>query len=131
MLDAHLAEKRQSLGPIRPEHQRRQREDQKFEGGEKFDYYVDRKTGLRYYRARRQRLHLQHRSGNTHSGRRVGAHGIPHHLINGGDFGFLEWNSRESDGWCRQDTHSQDTSVQNSLITTRTAQLMRMAQDQA
>ena len=28
--------------------------------------------------------------GKTHNGRRVGAHGIPHHLINGGDFGFLE-----------------------------------------
>ena len=39
---------------------------------------------------RRQRLHLQHRSGKTHNGKRVGAHGIPHHLIKGGDFGFLE-----------------------------------------
>ena len=38
---------------------------------------------------RRQRLHLQHRSSTLHSGRRVGAHGIPH-LRNGGDFGFLE-----------------------------------------
>ena len=35
---------------------------------------------------RGQRLHLQHRSGKTHNGRRVGAHGIQHHLINGGDF---------------------------------------------
>ena len=26
----------------------------------------------------------------THNGKRVGAHGIPHPLINGGDFGFLE-----------------------------------------
>ena len=25
-----------------------------------------------------------------HNGKQVGAHGIPHHLINGGDFGFLE-----------------------------------------
>ena len=33
----------------------------------------------------RQRLHLQHRSG-----KRGGAQGIPHHLINGGDFGYLE-----------------------------------------
>ena len=39
---------------------------------------------------RRQRLHLQHRSGKAHNGKRVGAHGIPHHLLNGGDFGFLE-----------------------------------------
>ena len=39
---------------------------------------------------RRQRLHLQHRSGKTHNGKRVGAHDSQHHLINGGDFGFLE-----------------------------------------
>ena len=39
---------------------------------------------------RPQRLHLQHRSGKTHNRRRVGAQGIPHHLINFGDFGFLE-----------------------------------------
>ena len=39
---------------------------------------------------RRQRLHLQHRSGKPHNDRRDGARGIPHHLINGGDFGFLE-----------------------------------------
>ena len=39
---------------------------------------------------RRQRLYLQHRSGKTHNGKRVGAHGIPHHLINGGNFGFLK-----------------------------------------
>ena len=39
---------------------------------------------------RRLRLHLQNHIGKTHNGRRVGAHGIPHHLVNGGDFGFLE-----------------------------------------
>ena len=48
--DAHLAETRQTLGPIRPEHQQRQREDQQFEGGENFDFYVDWKTGWRYHR---------------------------------------------------------------------------------
>ena len=31
MQDAHLAEKRQSLRPIRPEHEQRQREDQQLE----------------------------------------------------------------------------------------------------
>ena len=40
--------------------------------------------------ARRQHLHLQRRSGQLHSGKRVGAHGSLHHLRNGGDFGFLE-----------------------------------------
>ena len=48
--DAHLAETQKYLRPIRPEHQQRQRQDQQFEGGENFDYYVDRKTGWRYYR---------------------------------------------------------------------------------
>ena len=48
MQDAHLTETQQSLRPIRPEHQQRQREDQQFEGGENFDYHVDRKTGWRY-----------------------------------------------------------------------------------
>ena len=43
MQDAHLAETQQSLRPIRPEHQQRQREGQQFEGGENFDYHVDRK----------------------------------------------------------------------------------------
>ena len=32
---------------------------------------------------RRQRLHLQLRSGKLHNGKRVGAHGSPHHLRNG------------------------------------------------
>ena len=64
----------------------------------------------------RQRLHLQRRSGKTHNGRRVGAHGFPHHLINGGDFGF--WKGLQKiDGRCRQDTHSQDTLVHVQLIT--------------
>ena len=50
MQDAYLMETQQSLRPIRPEHQQRQREDQQFEGGENFDYYVVRKTGWRYHR---------------------------------------------------------------------------------
>ena len=40
----------QSLRPMRPEHKQRQRQNQQFEGGENFDYYVDRKTGWRYCR---------------------------------------------------------------------------------
>ena len=50
MQDAYLAETQQSLSPIRPEHQQRQRQDQQFEGGENFDYYVERKTGWRHYK---------------------------------------------------------------------------------
>ena len=111
MQDAHLAEARQSPIPVRPESQQRQRQDQQFEGEENFDYHVDRKTGWRCYRepreTRRQHLNLQHRSGKTHNGRRFGSHGSPHHLINGGDFGFLE-RIPENRRVCRQDTHSQD-----------------------
>ena len=50
MQDAHLLETEQSLKPIRPQHQQRQRQNQQFEGGENFDYYVDRKIGWRYCR---------------------------------------------------------------------------------
>ena len=51
MQDAHLTATQHSLRPIRPEHQQRQQQDQQFEGGvENFDYFVDRKTGWRYFR---------------------------------------------------------------------------------
>ena len=50
MQGAHLAETQQSLRPIRPEHQQRQRQDQQIEGRENFDYYVNRRIGWRYYR---------------------------------------------------------------------------------
>ena len=52
--DAHLEETQQSLRPIRPEHQQRQRPNQQFEGGEKSDCHVDRKTGWRYHREPRR-----------------------------------------------------------------------------
>ena len=51
MQDAHMAEPQQSLRPIRPEHQQRQRQNQRLEqAGENLDCYVDRKTGWRCYR---------------------------------------------------------------------------------
>ena len=50
---------------------------------------LDGGTTESHAETRRQRLHLQRRSGKTHNGKRVGAHGFPHHLMNG-DFGFLE-----------------------------------------
>ena len=50
MQDARFTETRQSLVPIRPQHEQRQRKDQQFEGEENFDYSVDRKTGWRYCR---------------------------------------------------------------------------------
>ena len=60
---------------------------------------LDGGTTESYGETCRQRLHLQPRSGNTHNGKRVGDLGIPHHLINGGDFGLLEGrNSRKSTG---------------------------------
>ena len=54
MQDAHLAETQQSLRPIRPEHQQRQRQDQQFEARENFDHCVDRRNGWRYYREPRR-----------------------------------------------------------------------------
>ena len=43
----------------------------------------------------------------------------------------LSWRNefQKIDGRCKQDTHSQDAFVQYSLITARTAQSMRLAQD--
>ena len=116
MQDARLAETRQSLRPM-----------QQFEGGDNFDYYVDRKTGWRHC----TEPHLQLHSGQLRNGKRVGAHGSLHHLRNGCDFGFLGNNSRKSTG-CRQDTHSQDTFVQYSLFTSaeRTLNALGLAQAQ-
>ena len=50
MQNAHLTETEQSLVPIRPQHQQRQRQNQQFERGENFDYCVDRETGWWYRR---------------------------------------------------------------------------------
>ena len=122
MQDARLVETRQSLRPTRPEHQQRQRQDQQFEEGENFDYYVDRKTGWRYYGEPRRNPPAPSSSSASqwsklHCGRRVGAHGIPHQLTNDGDFGFLSENPENRRGVCRQVSHSQYTSVQYSLFT--------------
>ena len=54
MQDAHLAETKQTMIPIHPQHQQRQRQNKQFEGGENFDCHVDRKTGWRYYREPRR-----------------------------------------------------------------------------
>ena len=67
---------------------------------------------------RRQRLHFQRRSSKLHNGngKRVGAHDFLRHLRNGGDFGFVEGIPENRRG-CRQDIHSQYTSLQYSLFT--------------
>ena len=89
-----LAEKEQTLIPIHPQRQQRQRQNQQFEGRD-FDYFVGLKTGRRYFReprvTRRQHLHLhlQLRSCRLRNAKRVGTHGNLH-LRHGGDFGFLE-----------------------------------------
>ena len=78
MQGAHLAETEQTLIPIHPQHQQRQRQNQQLEGRENFDYFVDRKTGgatESHGESRRQHLHLhlQLRSGRLRNGKRVGA----------------------------------------------------------
>ena len=78
MQDARLAETEQTLIPIHPQHQQRQRQNQQFEGRENFDCLVDRKNGWctkkSHGETRPQRLHLQFRSGQLRNGKRVGAH---------------------------------------------------------
>ena len=127
MTDARLAETQQSPRPIRPEHQQRQRQDQQFEGAENFDSMSHRKTGWRYCRegeTRRQRLHLQLRSG-----KRVGAHGISHHLRNGGDFGFLEKISENRRGGVER-THTHKTHSFGTVCSqARNAHTTRLAQE--
>ena len=80
--------------PIRPEHQQRYRQDQQFEAGGNFDFYVHRKIGWLYYRATgkstRSFFTFNFTIAKLHNGKRVGAHGSPHHLGNGCDFGFLD-----------------------------------------
>ena len=100
MQDAHLAETRQFYRPIRPEHEQRLRSTIR-RRRQLFSMSIgklDGGTTESHGATRRQRLHLQHRSGKTHNRRRVGAHGIPHDLITGGDFGFPGTNSRKSTG---------------------------------
>ena len=83
-------------------------------------------------KTRRQRLHLQLRSGKTHTGKQVGAHGSPHHLINGGDFGVPEGipqNRREM--WTGHPLTVHICAVQfvhkRGAHTTRLAQVTRIA----
>ena len=120
MQDAHLAETQQSLGLIRPEHQQRQRQD------------IIRKKKLRLlcrsenWMAVLQRATVEPAGsvfififamGKLPNSKRVGAHGIPLHLINGGDFGFLDGIPEKRRRVGVDKTHSQHTSVQYSWFT--------------
>ena len=137
MPDAHLAETRQSLRPIRPEHQRRQRNDEQSEGAEYFDWLIRSENWMAaltesHGESRRQRLHLQLRSGQLHNGKRVGTHGNLDHLRNGGGFCFLEGipeNRREGvDRTPTHETHLCSTvfSQARNDHTTRLAQVTRI-----
>ena len=99
MQDAHLAETQQSLIPIRPQYQQRQRQNQQFEGGENFDDYVDRKTGWQ-----------------------------PTSSENWWLFRFPGKNSRNSTGVCRQYTHKHCTYSKVQFVHKRGTQTTRLAQ---
>ena len=90
MQDAHMAETEQTLIPIHPQHQQRQRQNQKLRlqcRSQRLDDGIFESRG----KTRRQHLHLhlQLRGGQLHDGKRVGSHGNLHPLRNGGGFGFL------------------------------------------
>ena len=117
MQDALLAETRQSPRLVCPDHQQRRR-DQHF-GGEKFDCFVNRKTGWRYYREPRGNPSAAS-SYSTSRWQNSVANELElmvfHIIWEMGDFGFLE-AIPENRRVCRQDTHSQISYVQYSLIT--------------
>ena len=131
MQDAHMAETEQSLRPFRPKHQQRRQQDQQFEGGENFDYYVGRKTGWRY---------IQRATGKP-AGRvfmfnfamaneleLLAAH-IIHHLRHGGDFGFLE-GIPEIDGVWTGRTPTHNTHLCSTVCSqARNAHTTRLAQE--
>ena len=108
MQDAHLEETQQSL---RPYVQNISNVNDKIINSKEEKTSItmsigklDGGTTESYGATRRQRLHLQLRSGKLHSGKRVGAHGSQQNLRNGGDFGFLE-GIPESRRECRQEGH--------------------------
>ena len=119
MQDAHLAETRQSF-PKSPQHQQLQRQNQQFEGRENFDYYVDHKTGWRYYREPRGNPPAASSSSTsqwpTSQWQTSWSSWLPTSSENCWWLRFPGKNSR-SDGACGQDTHSQNTSAQHSLFT--------------
>ena len=119
--DAHLAETQESLRPFGPEHQKRQRRSQLFEGGENFDYYDDRKTGWRYSREPRWNPQAASSSSTsqwpTSQWQRSWNSWQPTPSEKWWWFRFAGKNSRKSTVGVEQDTHSQYTSVQYSLFT--------------
>ena len=115
MQDTRLAETRQSLRPIRPEHQQRQRQDQQFEGGENFDYCVGGTVETHGKPASSVFIF------NIAVANFTMANELEPRQSKSSEkwwwFRFPGRNSRKSTGGCRQDTHSQYTSVPNSLCT--------------
>ena len=93
------------------------------EGGENFDYYVDRKTGWRYYREREPRGNPQAASSSSTSQWPTSQWQTswnswqPTSSEKWWWFRFPGKNSRKSTERCRQDTHSQYRSVLCSLFT--------------
>ena len=123
MQDACLAATQQSLRPIRPEHQQRQRQDQQFGGGRNFDNYVDRQTGWRYWREPRGNPSAASSSSTsqwpTSQWKTSWSSWQPTSSEKWWWFRFPGKNSRKStEGVDRKDTHSQYTSEQYSLCTT-------------
>ena len=95
-----------------------------------FEYYVGRLIGWPYYReprgTPRQRLHFNFAVANL-NGKRIGAHGMPHHLIYVGDFGFLGGIPENRQG-CTQNTHKTNLCFPD-CSQVRAAQLMRLVQE--
>ena len=105
--DAHLTETRQSPGPIRPERQRRPREDQQ---GEKLQLLCRLENWMAVLQRPRGSPQAASSSLTSQVANFTKANELEHISVFWKEF-------LKIDGECRQDTRSQCTFVQNSLFT--------------
>ena len=91
---------------------------------------LDGGTTENHGKTRRQRLHLQLRNGKLLNGKRVGAHGIPHHLVI--SVFWMEFQKSDGREWTgpTHNTHLCSTvgSQARNAHTTRLAQELHCAQ---
>ena len=121
MQDAHLGEMQQSLTPIRPEHRQ---DKEKVNNSKEEDTSItmsiaklDGRNTERHGETRKQCLHLQLRRGQFSQLQTSWSSWQPHIICEMVVISVSWKGFQKIDGVCREDTHSQRTSVQYSLFT--------------